>query len=711
LSSFPIGMLQPAGSAGATDSFSVTNVGDAQTTVTLTQTASYFTVSPATFNLPAGQTQVVTIVAKAQPAGAFNDTITVSGSGVPPGTTVYVRLLSASPPKGTVNASATVARVESVSAANVTPTGSIEFTNSGNDTLQGIIVADVPWFTPQSGIVTIPPGGKATVNFTIDRSKRPDAGSLIGSARCTVSLVFLGGGQGAKPLPLGSSGSKTTSVSLVDTVKPTVSTATPAPLAAGELALFASGMRSSDRIASDLVLANRRSATVNDMKMYAAASGTSFSKLLNVPALTGDLPSTFAAIAKNIFDINGPTAAVEMRSAQAASVVINPTQVSTPGGKTSYGTALPVLRSDSGAAASEKLFLPGVEKSSTTQTALELQEMTGSSTTVKTEFLRADGGVISTRTDPLSSFGFLEVADAVPTTASTVRITNTGSGRIAAYARVSDSTTGDAWTVIDPKAEFANASGDLLIPIFPGSSNRFVDVMVPGSASASVRVQTVGGSSRRRSVRTKSIGGGSSTYEAVSEATIDRTVNIGSQQTMRLTVDAIPAGYVRLSASSPVVASGRLVLTSGTGGAFGTALPAIPVSAAIAINQTHRFTGIDDAGATSVSAGTPGTYRASLMLMETAGQSAKVRVTLNFTLPGGTRTTGTVTAQREFSVAASQHMLITDLAATVIGSQRANYGDLRNLQVDVDVIEGGGRVIPAAASTDNSTGDLMIRVD
>ncbi|MGZ7041423.1 MAG: hypothetical protein ACXVH7_06505, partial [Thermoanaerobaculia bacterium] len=132
---------------------------------------------------------------------------------------------------------------------------------------------------------------------------------------------------------------------------------------------------------------------------------------------------------------------------------------------------------------------------------------------------------------------------------------------------------------------------------------------------------------------------------------------------------------------------------------------------AIAINQTHRFTGIDDAGATSVSAGTPGTYRASLMLMETAGQSAKVRVTLNFTLPGGTRTTGTVTAQREFSVAASQHMLITDLAATVIGSQRANYGDLRNLQVDVDVIEGGGRVIPAAASTDNSTGDLMIRVD
>ena len=136
-------------------------------------------------------------------------------------------------------------------------------------------------------------------------------------------------------------------------------------------------MRSSDRLVSDLVLVNARSASVPDVKLFAATSASSFSKVLSVPTLSGDAPAAFAAIAKNAFDISGPSASVQLRSAQAASVGINPMQVSTPAGRTSYATAVPTLRSDSGASASQKLYLPGVEKSSSLQTTLDLQEMTG----------------------------------------------------------------------------------------------------------------------------------------------------------------------------------------------------------------------------------------------------------------------------------------------------------------------------------------------
>lgn len=715
VSDLPSGMLQPAGTAGATDKFSLTNNGNASTQITLSQTASFFTTSPATFTLQAGQTQVVTFTAKAQPAGSYDGAVAINGSGVAAGAAVTVRLFSVVPPTGAVNAAPTVARVDAVGAGD-TSTGAVEFTNSGNDTLQGVLVADTKWILPQDSFLSIPPGGKKTINFTCDRTKRPDAAAPLGSLSGTLSLVFLtgSGASGAKPVPFASGASKTVSVSILDTVKSTVTNGTPAPLAAGELALFASGMRSSDRIVSDLTLVNRRSATVNDLKLFAAASATSFSKLINLPALTGDVPSAFAAIARNIFDINGPAAAVQIRGAQAESVQISPVQVSTPGGKASYATALPVLRSDAGAAAGQKLFLPGVEKSASLQTALNLQELTGNATTVQTEFLRGDGSVITSRSDSLPPFGFQELADAVPTGATSVRITNNSAGsRLAAYARVSDSTTGDAWTVIDPKAEFATTPGDLILPIFPSAaatSQRFIDVLNPGSASTSVRVQTVGGSERRRAVRARSIGGGGSSVGTV-EASTDRTVNVGSQQTTRLTVDPITAGYVRLSASSPLVASGRLVLASATGGSFGTALTGIPVSAAIGINETRRFAGIFDAGPDSVDAATPGTYRSSLMLIEAAGQSAKVRVTLRFTLPGGTKTTGTASAQQEYSLAPSQQLLISDLGASIIGSQRTSFGDLRNMQIDVDVIDGGGRVVAAAAMADNSTGDLMVRVD
>ena len=708
VSELPAGMLQPSGQAGATDKFSLTNTGDAAAQVTLTPGASFYTLSTTSLSLAPGQTQVILVTGKAQPAGTYSDNVSISGSGVPSGTVVKIQLASVAAPTGSVNATTTVGRVDTVSTGN-TASGSIQFTNTGSDTLTGLVTADVPWLTPTNPIVTIPPGQTATINFTIDRTKRPDADALVGSVSCNLFLTFLTGGTGAKPVTLANTSTRTVAVPVQDTAKPSVTAGSPSPLSAGEIALFMPGMRSSDRVVSDLILANPRSASVNDVKLFAATSAASPASVISVPTLSGDAPAAYAAIARNAFNFTGQSASVELRSAQASSLGATAIQISTPAGRASYATAIPVLRSDGGAASSEKLFLPGVEKGSALTTTLDVQEMTGKAMNVLTEFLKSDGSVLSSRTDSLGAFGFLEVPDAVPSGASSIRLTNQTSGaRLGAYARINDATSGDSFTVVDPKATFAGASGDLIVPVFAGATSsvtRFVDVVNSSSSSTSVNVTTVGGSQRRHAARSHGTTGATFVTPQIEAS---QTLTLGGQQSTRVNVDAIANGFLRLNSASPVVANGRFVITS-NGATFGSALPAIPASTSLAVNQGRRFTGVSDASAQTITAATPGTYRPTLMLIETAGQSAKVRVTLNYTLPGGSRAVSSATAQREFTVNASQSLVVSDLAASVIGSSRNDIGDLRNMQVDVDVIDGAGRVIPVIGMVDNSTGDLMVR--
>ena len=45
----------------------------------------------------------------------------------------------------------------------------------------------------------------------------------------------------------------------------------------------------------------------------------------------------------------------------------------------------------------------------------------------------------------------------------------------------------------------------------------------------------------------------------------------------------------------------------------------------------------------------------------------------------------------------------------MIGSSRDGYGDLRNMQLNVDVISGAGRISPFVQTIDNGSGDSGIR--
>lgn len=231
--SFPSGMLQATGTSGAVDSFTLTNTGAASGNVTLTQSRNFFTVSPASFTLNPGSSQIVEITATAQPSGTYDGSVNIS----PGGLSVPVHLLVAAPPTAPVVPQAAAPRADVAASAGQNPSGSISFTNSGSGTLTGIAVADVPWIVPQTGAITIAPGTTQNVSFNIDRSKRPDAASPAGGMAGRLFLVYLTNVASKGLVALGTTPTGNVSVTIVDVVKPGVAPGTPPPLQSGEVAL------------------------------------------------------------------------------------------------------------------------------------------------------------------------------------------------------------------------------------------------------------------------------------------------------------------------------------------------------------------------------------------------------------------------------------------------------------------------------------------
>ncbi len=55
--------------------------------------------------------------------------------------------------------------------------------------------------------------------------------------------------------------------------------------------------------------------------------------------------------------------------------------------------------------------------------------------------------------------------------------------------------------------------------------------------------------------------------------------------------------------------------------------------------------------------------------------------------------------------------MISDLARSIIGSQRDNLGDLHNLTVEISPINGSGKILPWLILTDNGSGDISVRAE
>ncbi|MCA1789627.1 MAG: hypothetical protein LC667_07160, partial [Thioalkalivibrio sp.] len=668
----PRGFVQLAGTGGGTDSFTLTSVIDESTPIELTTEGDFFTVAPALFVLEAGASQVVTITGVARQEGAYEGFVTITGKGVPAGVRATVRMLSAAAPSGPVDAESTQSRWEVASTAGEGAAGSIDFRNTGTATLEGIAVSDAPWIVPQSDAITIAGAQTGQIGYTIDAAKRPDASAPLGSVAGTLSLVFLNGSAGGHTaLQTGQPSFTKVSVTLVHVAKPGVGATAPPPLGAGELALLIAGLGNRPGAQGDLLVSNRQVTPLATTQVFALESPGA-ARYANLGGLPANSAAAFPRLLNTVFASAAGAAAVQLRGADVANLSVAAIQVNPLMPSGTYATVLPVFRSDRGAGAAEQVVLSGLRKQGTLQTNLYVQELTGNVAAFTIDFLDAGGATVqSLASQELAAFGSVEMLDAVPANAIVARLTNTStaSAKVNAYALVTNTTNGDAWLVTDPSVDDP-ASDGMIIPILtPGSGAETVVFLSNRSAeAATVTVDVRSGSSRRRIVRRSA---GSVPPLAADAAT---SVPIAAKATHEMRV-GVASGYVRIhGAGGTVSAAARSVRSADSAQAYGNGLPAVPTTRALRLGQGRRFSGVDDGSAASRAAAVPATFRANLALVETAGQSATVRVTARFVFPGGTTVTGQGLAAKEYTVPPSGFLSIADVPRDVIGTARERYG-------------------------------------
>lgn len=728
---FPAGLVALAGTLGATDSYTLINTGGTPATINLTQSGSFFIQSPTNFTLQPGAIQVISLFGVAQPAGFYEGTSILNSTDVPPGFSVPVRLLAAVSAGSGARASANSPRLDVSAPVGTNPSGTVEFTNSGNATVEGILISDSPWLIPQSGVVTLPPGGTGSVSFTIDRSKRPEAVGPIGSIDGKFSLVFLTSGASTNSFgtqPNDGPGTSSVSVSIVDRVSQTGAVGSIPPLGPGEVALVIPGLPRSSGEIGDLFLSNTDASTsLRDTRIYYVSPSVSphssqVGQVLPLASITvTDLSS------KNAFGLDGQSGGMQVRGSNLdnAGAEARLLKTSLQG---SYGNSLPIFRSDRGVAQGDSLFLAGLKKESGFHTNLYVQEVSGSPGSVKIDFLDARGQLLGQRAaDALPSFGIIEILDAAPNGAAAVRISPLGSARIAAYGLAVDETTGDSWNLVDWTRYYAaSASASepnvlLLLGSAAGVGSR-TDVSIvnkTATANAVTLRYTASGSSRRRPARKNGLSIGSTTSpEAIIERTRTITLDPLSSTTLadllsnQFGVPSDSTGYLTITPAADVAISARTYTKSpGRLGTSGTGVAAIPNSSMLIAGQSKHFTGIEDAASASVTASAPATYRTNVGLIETSGQPVTVRVTMRYYFPAGLVLSGHTASSKDFTLLPGQCVMVTDAMKAIIGEARTSFGDLHNVQVDVKVIGGNGRVLAFIQSVDNGTGDTILHTN
>jgi trimeric autotransporter adhesin len=737
INAYPEGMLQTANSGGSTDSFVLMNIGGASATISLSQTQTFFTQSPSSFTLSAGASQVVTINAPQQAPKLWTDDSSISINGVSSGLTVPIRLLSTAAPTGTVKAKPTLNQIFVASSDNK-PTGSILFTNYGTATLQGIVVSDAEWLIPESGIITIDPGQSRAVTFTIDRSKRPDAGDLTGSVDAKLTLVYNGSttgnatASGAGVLDT-TTGSATSSVSVSDNSKPPLSVVIVSPVPAGQVAFFIPGVQSAAGTASAFLLQHTLPVGLpRDLGLFyapatAASAGTA--QLASLSATAPHSSIAFGNVVHSVFGNDGQVGSLQVRTTDFAKITTNANVMNVSNPQGFYGTTLVSLRSDRAVAASGATYLVGLRKDASAHTDVYLQEVVGGNATAQTQFLDENGLSLGSRTDTLGAFELRQFSN-VPQGAVVATVTSdaNSSGKFVARALITDETTGAPTDIVDWRLRNAiSASDPLLIPIattrHTATSDMHTEVVITnsGSSPATGTLSFPSTAGRRRAVRNSSSApsGGATTSALRAETNGTMAITVAPQQTLRLPdvlsslgITGDKTGYLVFTPAAGTAAITTQLRGSKNGDTFSVSVPALSASAGLTLSQSRSFAEIEDAAPEATAAGTGATFQSGFSMLEAAGKPVTVRVTLHFTSgTAGSAVTLRANVSKDYTLTSHQLLSFPNLARELLGQSRDTLRDLHSMQVDFTVIAGDGSAIPWVTSTDNGTGDPILRFE
>lgn len=707
--SFPPGLVQETGLPGGSSRFTLVNVGGEASTVTLQVTGNFITVTPMSASIAAGKSQEFQIQGIPQPQGVYESTIIVDGAGVPFGTRISVRLFSANRPSDPPRPRPDVRRVDVVSTPNDgTPRGALRLTNEGPGTVRGLFYSDVPWIVPDASFFEFPPFGTGEIGFSLDPSRRPPGTSESGSL--TLEYLLSPFGKSGDVEPTNSTGTSTTTVTVISTLTPP-SGAGPIPnLGAGEVALFAPGVGrlqgSVGLYISDLTLTslipdvNTRNVTL----YYTPAGGETRSTSFNEVSTT--LAAPLGDLVRGVFGIDGQIGSLQVRapSIDALGVTASIFNSSDPAG--TFGTAIPVFRSDRSAGPASSVLLAGLQKTATSHTNLFVQETSGGEATVLIRYLDANGTETGSQTLTLGRFAVTQILDPLTQGSVTATLTHTGGdGRFVAYATPVDRTSGDFWAVADWSSTLAyDPSNPIVLPVAGAAlganeTDFRTDVTITNAGDTRAEGTLhyfAGGEEHSRPVSLA--GGETETWE-----NITRTL---------FGIEGTSIGYHTFTPASGEfrVTSRNYNFVADTGASYGTAVPAMGLDQAMGPGGRVRFGGLSDASAQTVSAATPATFRTNVGIAEVGGAPVTVRATLNYSIPSSLVTAfGSATAN--FDVEARQLLFLNRISEAVLGDFRGVFGDLRNLQLDLEVVEGEGRIVAFTSTIDNGTGDSILRID
>jgi hypothetical protein len=66
---------------------------------------------------------------------------------------------------------------------------------------------------------------------------------------------------------------------------------------------------------------------------------------------------------------------------------------------------------------------------------------------------------------------------------------------------------------------------------------------------------------------------------------------------------------------------------------------------------------------------------------------------------------------KDVTVPAGRILFVRELARSIIGPQRDRFGDLHNMELDVEAVGGSGRIVAVVQATENASGDPLVRGD
>jgi hypothetical protein len=692
-------MLQPPGQG----TFTLTNVGETATTITLGQQGTFFTQSPTSFALAGGASQIVTVTAGSATIrfDPYEGASLPIGNGVAAGMRIPIKILfiGFNFIIGEDEITPGQPRVEVTAPAGTNPSGTAVFRNRG-DANSAFVTSDSPWLLPDSK-VTFGDDASANVNFTIDRSRRPDQGAA-GSVAGSMSLFY--------QTQTGFKGGYKSYITVVDTVQLAAVAGPIPPLGTGEVALFVSGAGNvtgsgGKTFLSDVSILNATSSAAPSLRLYYLGGGVS----LAAPAMTLSAVQSLslADIVKSMFGRSGETGVVQFRGIDPKNVFINANVFNSNNPAGSYGTAIPVFRSDRAAAQDETLFITGVRRDSQSHTNLFLQEVSGQPATVDVVLLGADGSTLrSILGQPVGAFAMAPIYDVAPAGAVAVRITNRGNGKIAAYATPLDEASGDNWALVDwNKQNALSGSEPMLIPVAgaaPGANSTYfrTDVAISNSgtstATALLRYFTSTGSTSDQPVTLQQVGA-----TQVFPDIVTNTFHVA----------APTLGYIVVTPTTGLieVTSRTYTTVANDVRTYGTAVPTVALSSGLTMGQSKLFGGLDDSTLEAVNNATPGTFRTNFGFVETSGNAAIVRVTVQF-FNGRQLSTAVAQGSRDYTLNPNELRLVPGLLSSVLGDSReTTFGEMHNVQAKFEVVSGSGRVVPFITTADNGSGDTVYR--